>query len=568
VKRVLILAAALGAAVVVLAVISLPPAQLTLATAFSDGTVPGIIHVHTNRSDGLSGPDAVAAAAARAGLKFIVFTDHGDATRAPDRPVYRSGVLCLDAVEISTTGGHYLALDLPAAPYPLAGEARDVVEDVKRLGGFGVVAHPNSPKPALSWSDWDAPFDGIEWLNPDTSWRVKMREPGWRARWNIVAAVAGYPIRSPETIARLLGNTALGVDRWESIAHARRVVVLSGADAHAKLELANLEPGDNSFALPIPGYVASFRTMSVHVQPDRPLTGDAARDATTVVQALRRGHVYTAIDGLASPPAFQFTATNARGTASEGDQLDSGGPVTLHVRSNAPSSFVTILWKDARPIATATDQADITQSVADEAAIYRVEIVAPRERGSASWIISNPIYVGITFPPPAAPDRKPASESRALFDGRSASRWRVELDRTSVGVLDVVPFVSGAELRLRYGLSGGASTGQYASLAVELPDGAAPADRVTFTARAEHPLRLSVQFRMLGRNDRWQRSVYIDEVAREHTVYFDDVRPVEATETRYPAAKDIHDILFVVETIHTKPGSSGRLWIKTAALQR
>jgi hypothetical protein len=77
-----------------------------------------------------------------------------------------------------------------------------------------------------------------------------------------------------------------------------------------------------------------------------------------------------------------------------------------------------------------------------------------------------------------------------------------------------------------------------------------------------------MQFRMLGRGDRWERSVYIDEVARDHTVYFDDVKPIGVTRTPYPAANDIHDILFVIETTHTKPGSSGRLWLKAAALQR
>ena len=161
-----------------------PPAAPDARTAPTDGTVPGVLHVHTNRSDGLSAPDEIAAAAARAGLKFIVFTDHGDATRTPDPPAYRSGVLCLDGVEISTTGGHYIALDMPAAPYPLGGEARDVVEDVRRLGGFGIVAHPDSPKPELRWRDWAAPFDGIEMVNPDTSWRVWAQQPGWRARWS------------------------------------------------------------------------------------------------------------------------------------------------------------------------------------------------------------------------------------------------------------------------------------------------------------------------------------------------------------------------------------------------
>src|SRR5919198_193447 len=104
--------------------------------------------------------DEVARAAARAGLRFLIFTDHGDGTRPPDPPAYRSGVLCLDGVEISTTGGHYIAVDMPAAPYPLAGEPRDVVEDVRRLGGFGVVAHPDSPKLQLQWTDWTVPFDG------------------------------------------------------------------------------------------------------------------------------------------------------------------------------------------------------------------------------------------------------------------------------------------------------------------------------------------------------------------------------------------------------------------------
>ena len=41
--------------------------------------------------------DEVAAAAAAAGLQFVVFTDHGDATRPPDPPAYRHGVLTIDA---------------------------------------------------------------------------------------------------------------------------------------------------------------------------------------------------------------------------------------------------------------------------------------------------------------------------------------------------------------------------------------------------------------------------------------------------------------------------------------
>ena len=101
--------------------------------------------MHSQRSDGSGTIDEIAAAAARIGLQFVILTDHGDGTRAPEPPSYRSGVLMIDGVEISTQYGHYAAIDLPQSPYPLAGHPRDVIEDVRRLGGFRFAAHPGSP---------------------------------------------------------------------------------------------------------------------------------------------------------------------------------------------------------------------------------------------------------------------------------------------------------------------------------------------------------------------------------------------------------------------------------------
>ena len=128
----------------------LPPRRCVLPHAPADPrVVRGSIHVHTARSDG-SGSSTMWRRGARAGLQFVVITDHGDGTRRRIRRRTDDGVLCIDGVEISTTGGHYVALGLPQTPYRLAGEPRDVVEDVKRFGGFGIVAHPDSPKPELA----------------------------------------------------------------------------------------------------------------------------------------------------------------------------------------------------------------------------------------------------------------------------------------------------------------------------------------------------------------------------------------------------------------------------------
>jgi len=118
------------------AVVSLPPARATIATTVPDGLVFGAYHIHTNRSDGSGSIDDVARAAAEVGLQFVIITDHGTAASAPEPPAYRHGVLVIDAVEVSTRDGHVVALALhDGSPYPLGGDARDVIEDVERLGG-------------------------------------------------------------------------------------------------------------------------------------------------------------------------------------------------------------------------------------------------------------------------------------------------------------------------------------------------------------------------------------------------------------------------------------------------
>ena len=113
----------------------------------------------------------------------------------PEAPSYASGVLCIDAVEISTDGGHYVALGLPRAPYRLGGDAAGVAEDVRRLGGFGIVAHPDSPRPALAWHDWRVEADGVEWLNADSAWRG-------RSRTNLVRTFLGYLVDPPRRSRR------------------------------------------------------------------------------------------------------------------------------------------------------------------------------------------------------------------------------------------------------------------------------------------------------------------------------------------------------------------------------
>lgn len=553
-------AAAIGAvaAVAVFVARALPPARIPLADQPSDGTVAGAVHIHSVRSDGKGTADEIAAAAARAGLQFVILTDHGDATRTPDPAVYRSGVLCLDAVEISTSNGHYVALGLPTAPYPLGGDGRDVVDDVRRLGGFGVIAHPDSPKASLRWTDWEAPFDAVEIVNPDTSWRVHLQDRRWRERWFLFSRFLTYPFRAEETIASLLVDSPGTLERYDAMTQVRPIVAIAGVDAHGHIGIGDIEPGDARLGLPIPGYEASFRALTIRVTAGRPFTGDAGADAATLLAALRGGRHYIAATGLASPPSFAFTATPA-----------SPGMTALDIRSNTPAGFVTILRQRGRAIETRREPS-FSVTVPDKDGPYRVEIRAGDRPESLAWVFSNPIWTGPGASAVGATAPVTVSRRRPLFDGKSAAGWGTETDPTSLAALDVAQTTTGAELRLRFGLSGGSAINQFAALVVETPGGLGTFDHLTFSARAERPMRISVQARATREGadpDRWQRSIYLDEQPREHTVRFSDMRPIATPLGATPRPESVYTLVFVVELTNNKPGSSGRLWIRSAELR-
>lgn len=568
-------------AVAVIIGVTIPPRRLTLATPEPDHTVPGIIHVHSNRSDGSRSPDEIAAAAARAGLKFVVFTDHGDATRTPDAPAYRSGVLCIDAVEISTSGGHYIALDMPASPYPLAGEPRDVVQDVRRLGGFGIVAHPDSPKPTLQWSDWTVPFDAVEAVNLDTNWRRWVSQAldhgarlgeRWYADRRLLASLVNYPFRSAETIAGLswAGAGLAALDR--AAAQPRRIVITAGADAHARIAWRG-DPWDTTsrWSLPIPGYDSTFRALSLHVSIERPLTGEAVADARLLTRAVREGHLYVALDGLATPPSFEFTASNALGTVHEGDELWAGGPVTLHVRSNVPPSFTTEIRNGAHVVTADRHEADFSVQVPGEPAAYFVEIRSGDRTRLIPWLQSNPIFIRGNASAPAAPAAPAVPATQSLFDGASTEGWRIESDQTSQAAFDIAQIVSGAAVRLRYALAGSDVASPFVALVRRTPGGLTPNDRLAVTIRADRPMRVSVQLRTDAEprgEERWQRSVYVSASPEDRTVYFDDCRPVGVTHSEQPPLADVRSVMFVIDTTNTRPGATGRLWISALALQR
>jgi len=200
------------------------------------------------------------------------------------------------------------------------------------------------------------------------------------------------------------------------------------------------------------------------------------------------------------------------------------------------------------------------------AAVYRVEVALPASPGypPVPWIVSNPIYVGRQAAVTAVSDAHPEASVFSLQYGNgAASDWIVETSPTSLGALDVVSAVGGMELSLRYGLGGTASASPSVALAMPAGPAITEHDRLMFTARANRPMRLSVQLRVPKgeAGERWHRSVYLDSSPRMISVYFDDLRARGVTTTPLPPLENVESILFVVDTVNTPVGASGTLWI-------
>lgn len=510
-RRVGLTAAALAVAavvVVVLATLPAKPLHVPLDTVDQDvlrRTVRGAYHVHTTRSDGAGDRAEVAAAAARAGLRFVLFTEHGDGTRAPMPPEYLEGVLCLDGVEISTNGGHYVAIDMPAAPYPLAGEAAAVVEDVARLGGFGIAAHPDHSRQEIAWSDWSAPVDGLEWINLDSAWRDDGVARLVRVPFDYLARPAG-------AIASLLDRPSGLLERWDALEQARPVVALAAVDAHG----AGRRQGEGRAArLGIgPGYEASFRTLSNRVWLDRSLTGEAVADARLVLDGIRGGRVYSVIDALA-------------------------GDFVLRVRDDQAFELASPLPAGARPV------------LISGGGRSRLEVHLERAPGEppVPWVVSNWTGPRPIAPVPSLPD---AALAQPL---RLSSPWRLEKDPTSAAQVAE----AGGAATLHFVL-GPARNSEFVAAAADLAEGQS-FSALALEAWASKPMRVSAQLRFPD-GSRWVKSIYLESEDRQMVIPVAGMVSAARTRNAMPDPATASSVLFVVDLVNANPGNSGSFTVR------
>jgi hypothetical protein len=515
----------------------------------------GAYHIHSNRSDGTGTPDEIAAAAARAGLQFVILADHGDGTRQPDPPQYRSGVLTIDAGEMSSTSGHVVALGMQrASAYPVAGEARDVIEDIHRLGGWAVIAHPDSPRAELRWRGGNMPgavYEGLEWLNLDSEWRDETPS-------RLLGTLARYFFRGPETIASLIQRPTQTLRRWDIATRTRPVVGLAALDAHARVpwRTSREDARDRTLAA-LPTYRQVFRTATQAVVLDRTPAGDASSDAALLLGALRAGRTYSVVSGFAVPGQLTYQAAQGASIVEMGQSLSRAEPhVSFTAQVNDPTARLSLVHNGAE-IATARGQLNYSGVAAPGA--YRLE--AYRAASTVPWIVSNPIYgpPGDRLGPPA-PVIPPATRHVPL---PGEGGWAVEHSPTSSSTFTQ----QGSSTHFSFGLGPGVAFDQFSALAATIGSALAAEgfDRVRFTVRADRPMRFSVQLRLPG-GRRWRHSVYADETPRDVELLVQDFQPADGPSQTRPIVARLRSVLFVMDTLNAFPGTKGTITLTEVAL--
>lgn len=309
----------------------------------------GDLHVHSVHSDGRDALPEVLDAARAAGLDFLASTEHNTSSAglAWGRHV-PAGFLVVNGEEVTTRGGHWLALGIPAGAWvdwryrAQDGAFPEHAARVRELGGMVVAAHPFSP---FSGTTWTFGYDDVDAIEV------------WNGPWTL--------------------DDQTAVEAWHALLVAgRRVAAVGTSDSHGRHQP-----------------VGHAQTV---VLADTLSTG-------AVVEALRAGRSWLA-ESSAVGLAFDVAGETCGGIVRAGgaDVL----PVTLEV-SGVPGGVATIVGPSG-PVAVGPADADgrirLTHDVPAAAVpflraeVRRPEPTAPTDPttgtpGGPVLALTNPVFV-------------------------------------------------------------------------------------------------------------------------------------------------------------------------------
>jgi hypothetical protein len=346
----------------------------------------GNAHMHTPYSDGIKYHAGIAQEAIKAGLDFIIVTDHNVWVDGVEG--YYGGedgrVLLLVGEEIhdmrrTPQANHFLAFGAERELSAFAPDPQRLIDETRNAGGYGFLAHPFDPaapdvgEEALSWQDW-----GIDEYSGLEIWNYMSNFKGHLGNKLKSLRVALNPTKY------ITGPNPKALAKWdELLSHGKRVAVIGNSDAHGRTY--TLGP----LSRVIFPYEFLFRAINTHVLTDDELNGDLEHDKRLILGALGNGNGWIGYDMALNTTGFRFSG-QGRSKGIMGDEINLDAAATLQV--SVPTRCHIRLLRNGELMVEAHDETNLTH-IPIEPGAYRVECTLPylgKERG---WIYSNPIYL-------------------------------------------------------------------------------------------------------------------------------------------------------------------------------
>jgi hypothetical protein len=328
--------------------------------------IQGIYHIHTRFSDGRKSPDEIAKLAQKAGLKFIILTDHG----SPNRESYTSqgwknGVLVLAGSELSVSRGHLVALDFKLPSSNFSQNAEEAVNGIIAAGGFSIIAHPYS-KVQWSWGE-NVGYSGIEIVNANFMLKEDL--------FFSVPYLPALLIKPSYALLKILDSPQRELRKWDELNKISQIYGYFSTDAHLL-------------------YRPALDFLRIHVILDSPLSSDFDVARGQVFEALRSGRFYNSIHAAAQAEGFRFWAERGKEVIPMGGTALFESGLTFHVRAPFPFATDIHLIHDGKSIFHSNEETASFE--VKQLGVYRVEVYlkekSPLEK-EIPWIISNPIFL-------------------------------------------------------------------------------------------------------------------------------------------------------------------------------
>lgn len=343
----------------------------------------GIIHLHSEYSyDGRVPIHDILQAARKNSIDFLMLTDHACLT-AKEKGLegWHKQVLLIVGQEIAPRFNHYLAFGIDT---PIEVDENDepepqlYIDEVKKKGGIGFIAHPDHEGTEMfhvkhfPWTDWNViDYTGIGIWDFMTDWQSSLV--------NYPVAIMSYCF--PAFFLR--GPRKITLDRWDSLNSHLKIVGIGELDNH------DTPKKISALTLSVFPFNKAFRFVRTHVITDDPFTGSNDNDVSIILDALKRGRAYIAMEYFREATGFRFFLSDDNNAVTLGDTFVLRKNAVASIHTPVPAKIRLIrdgitFWEDE----TAHAKVSITTK-----GVYRTEVYLNSWGKFRPWIFSNPIYV-------------------------------------------------------------------------------------------------------------------------------------------------------------------------------